>query len=106
MEAEEKSASKVLNDALAEIPNLPLAEVPDGKDEKDNVEHHHFGTKRNHAFAPKQHFEIGEALGQMDFDAAKTLPRAPFTSWSAARQRPEKRSRAWASDVRKRRSCA
>ena len=78
MEAEEKSASKVLNDALAEIPNLPLAEVPDGKDEKDNVEHHHFGTKRNHAFAPKQHFEIGEALGQMDFDAAAKLSGARF----------------------------
>ena len=46
LEAEEKSASKTLNDALAEIPNLPLDEVPDGKDEKENVEHHHFGAKR------------------------------------------------------------
>src|SRR5580700_12115236 len=45
MEAEEKQASKALDDALAEIPNLPFDEVPDGKDEKDNVEHHRFGTK-------------------------------------------------------------
>ncbi|HVU41701.1 MAG TPA: serine--tRNA ligase, partial [Xanthobacteraceae bacterium] len=78
MEADEKSASKVLGDALAEIPNLPLDEVPDGKDEKDNVEHHHFGAKRNYAFAPKQHFELGEALGQMDFEAAAKLSGARF----------------------------
>src|SRR5580658_3511434 len=66
MEAQEKAASKALDDALAEIPNLPLDEVPDGKDEKDNVEHHRFGARRNYAFTPKQHFELGEALGQMD----------------------------------------
>ena len=56
-----------------EIPNLPLDEVPDGKDENDNVEHHHFGAKRDYAFAPKQHFELGEALGQMDFETAAKL---------------------------------
>ena len=73
MEAEEKEAAKALNDALAEIPNLPLDEVPDGKDEKDNVEHHRFGVKRDYAFAPKQHFDLGEALGQMDFETAAKL---------------------------------
>ena len=78
MEAAEKAASKVLDDALAQIPNLPLDEVPDGKDEKNNVEHHHFGAKRNYAFAPKQHFELGEALGQMDFEAATKLSGARF----------------------------
>ncbi len=78
MEAEEKSASKALDDALAEIPNLPLDEVPDGKDEKDNVEHHHFGAKRDYAFTPKQHFELGEALGQMDFETAAKLSGARF----------------------------
>ena len=46
MEAQEKAASKDLENALAEIPNLPLDDVPDGKDEKDNVEHHRFGAKR------------------------------------------------------------
>ena len=78
MEAEEKKASKALNDALAEIPNLPLDEVPDGKDEKDNVEHHRFGAKRDYAFAPKQHFDLGEALGQMDFETAAKLSGARF----------------------------
>ena len=53
LEAEEKKFSKDLDDVLAAIPNLPSAEVPDGKDEHDNVEHHHFGAKRNYPFAPK-----------------------------------------------------
>jgi seryl-tRNA synthetase len=78
MEAEEKKASEYLNMALAEIPNLPLDDVPDGKDEKDNVEHHHFGAKREYAFKPKQHFELGEALGQMDFETAAKLSGARF----------------------------
>jgi seryl-tRNA synthetase len=78
MEAQEKEASKALDDALAQIPNLPLDEVPDGKDEKDNVEHHRFGAKRDYAFTPKQHFELGEALGQMDFEAAAKLSGARF----------------------------
>ena len=78
MEAEEKAASKALDDALAQIPNLPLDEVPDGKDEKDNVEHHRFGAKRDYAFAPKQHFDLGEALGQMDFETAAKLSGARF----------------------------
>jgi seryl-tRNA synthetase len=78
MEAEEKEASKALHDALAEIPNLPLDEVPDGKDEKDNVEHHRFGARRDYAFAPKQHFDLGEALGQMDFETAAKLSGARF----------------------------
>src|SRR5580692_2274602 len=78
METEEKEGSKALNDALAEIPNLPLDEVPDGKDEKDNVEHRRFGTERDYAFAPKQHFDLGESLGQMDFETAAKLSGARF----------------------------
>jgi seryl-tRNA synthetase len=78
MEAEEKKASKELDDALAEIPNLPLDDVPDGKDANDNVEHHRFGAKRDYAFSPKQHFDLGEALGQMDFETAAKLSGARF----------------------------
>jgi seryl-tRNA synthetase len=78
LEAAEKTASKVLDDALAEIPNLPLDDVPDGKDASDNVEHHRFGAKRDCAFTPKQHFELGEALGQMDFETAAKLSGARF----------------------------
>jgi seryl-tRNA synthetase len=78
MELQEKAASRTLDDALAQIPNLPLDEVPDGKDEKDNIEHHRYGAKRDYAFTPKQHFELGEALGQMDFEAAAKLSGARF----------------------------
>src|ERR1051326_2266498 len=78
MEAEEKAAGAELEAALAQIPNLPLAEVPDGADEHGNVEHHKFGAKRDYAFAAKQHFELGEALGQMDFETAAKLSGARF----------------------------
>jgi seryl-tRNA synthetase len=78
LEVQEKHEIKALADALAEIPNLPLDEVPDGKDEKDNVEHHRFGAKRDYAFAPKQHFDLGETLGQMDFETAAKLSGARF----------------------------
>ena len=53
LEASEKERSKELNDALAEIPNLPADDVPEGKDASDNVERHHFGAKREYAFTPK-----------------------------------------------------
>jgi seryl-tRNA synthetase len=140
MEAAEKKATEELNAALAEIPNLPLDEVPDGKDANDNVEHHRFGAKREFVivrkgrritqagqgliiraaqagniskaavarkfciasstvarllrqsrsqvqkphlgsadtFTPKQHFELGEALSQMDFETAAKLSGARF----------------------------
>jgi seryl-tRNA synthetase len=78
LEAAEKKATEELNTALAEIPNLPLDEVPDGKDEHDNVEHHRFGATRVYAFTPKQHFELGEALAQMDFESAAKLSGARF----------------------------
>jgi seryl-tRNA synthetase len=78
MEAQEKAAFNELEGALAEIPNRPLDDVPDGKDEKDNVEHHRFGAMRNYAFTPKQHFDLGEALGQMDFETAAKLSGARF----------------------------
>src|SRR5712692_9009085 len=80
LEAEEKAASQELDEALAQIPNLPLEEVPDGADEHGNVEHHRFGAKRDYPFSnkPKQHFELGEALGQMDFEAAAKLSGSRF----------------------------
>jgi seryl-tRNA synthetase len=78
LEAEERHISKELEDALARIPNLPLDEVPDGPDASHNVEHHHFGAKREYGFAPQQHFDLGEGLGQMDFETAAKLSGARF----------------------------
>jgi len=78
LEAEAKAAEEELNKILATIPNLPLAEVPEGRDETGNVEHHKFGAKREYAFKPKEHFELGEALGLMDFETAAKLSGARF----------------------------
>src|SRR5262249_10132225 len=77
-QVEERKLAKKLVDELAEIPNLLLDEVPDGNDASDNVEHHHFGAKRNYGFTPQQHFELGEVLGQMDFETAARLSGARF----------------------------
>jgi len=78
MEAAEKDATAALEKELAQIPNLPLDEVPDGKDEHDNVEYRVWGRKRDYTFAPKQHFDLGEALGMMDFELAAKLSGARF----------------------------
>src|SRR3954470_19520092 len=90
LEAEEKAASKELEAVLATIPNLPSADVPDGKDEHDNVEHHHFGAKRNYSFQPKQHFELGEQLGFMDFETAAKLSGARFVVLKSGLARMER----------------
>jgi seryl-tRNA synthetase len=76
-EMNEKLASAELNKALAEIPNLPLPDVPVGEDERGNVEYRRYGTPRSIDSA-RQHFELGEALGLMDFATAAQLSGARF----------------------------
>jgi seryl-tRNA synthetase len=85
-----KQAEADLQKALEVIPNLPLDEVPDGKDETGNVEHHRFGAKRDYAVKPKQHFELGEALGLMDFETAAKLSGARFVVLKGALARLER----------------
>jgi seryl-tRNA synthetase len=99
MEADEKKASKQLDDALAQIPNLPDDDVPDGKDADDNVEHHRFGALRNYAFVPKQHFDLGEALGQMDFETAAKLSGARFVVLKSGLARMERAIGQFMTDV-------
>src|SRR5712671_1027901 len=77
-EKEEKDAANELHNLLAEIPNLPLGEVPDGVDEHGNVQRHVFGAARNYGFAPKPHDDLGGALGFMDFETAAKLSGARF----------------------------
>ncbi|KAB2727745.1 serine--tRNA ligase [Ochrobactrum sp. 695/2009] len=78
-EDEERRLTRELNDALSSIPNIPLEDVPLGKDESDNVEIRRIGNQRNFAFQPKEHFELGEALGYMDFERAAKLAGSRFT---------------------------
>ena len=92
LEAAEREAERALNDALAEIPNLPLPDVPDGKDESDNVEVRRYGEPPvfPNSFTPREHFEIGERLGLMDFDAAAKLSGARFVVLKGALARLER----------------
>ena len=84
LEAEEKIAKGKLDEALAAIPNVPFDDVPDGADEHDNVVLHVHGVKPEERGLlrgvndPKQHFELGEALGQMDFETAAKLSGSRF----------------------------
>jgi seryl-tRNA synthetase len=78
-----------VDDMLARIPNLPAADVPDGRSEADNVELRRFGTPRA-IDKPKEHFEIGEALGQMDFETAAKMSGARFVLLSGALARMER----------------
>ncbi|MFI4960814.1 MAG: serine--tRNA ligase [Hyphomicrobiales bacterium] len=78
LEEEQKKLAAELDKELAQIPNMPLDDVPDGADAGGNVEHHQSGAKRDYTFKPKQHFELGEALGMMDFELAAKLSGARF----------------------------
>ena len=78
LEQEERELTAELNDALARYPNLPAAEVPEGEDETANVEVSRWGTPRAFAFAPKEHADLGPALG-LDFETGALISGARFT---------------------------
>ncbi|MEC8837326.1 MAG: serine--tRNA ligase, partial [Pseudomonadota bacterium] len=77
-EEAETAAGEELQGLLAILPNLPAEDVPEGADEADNVELHSWGTKRDFGFEPKEHADIGPALG-MDFETGTKLSGARFT---------------------------
>ncbi|MBB4189922.1 seryl-tRNA synthetase [Rhizobium aethiopicum] len=79
IEEEERQLTAELNDALSRIPNIPFDDVPVGKDEHDNVVTRMVGEKPRWNHTPKEHFEIGEALGYMDFERAAKLSGSRFT---------------------------
>jgi seryl-tRNA synthetase len=92
LEATEREAGGALDTELAAIPNLPAPDTPDGKDEHDNVEARRHGAPPQFpaGFKPKEHFEIGEALGLMDFEAAAKLSGARFVVLKGALARLER----------------
>ena len=77
-EAVERDIDQRLSAALAVIPNIPLDDVPDGKDESGNIEVRRWGTPPAFAYEARQHFDIGEWLGLMDFEAAAKISGARF----------------------------
>jgi seryl-tRNA synthetase len=78
LEAEAKALDEQLTADLLTIPNAPLPDTPDGRDETENVEIRRWGAPRAFDFAPREHFDIAEAMGLMDFDAAARLSGARF----------------------------
>ena len=77
-EAGERDIVARLEAALAGLPNIPADDVPTGDDESANVEVRRWGKRPELEFAPKEHFELGEALGLMDFDAGAKISGARF----------------------------
>jgi len=92
LEAEEREAAAALESELAAIPNLPADDTPDGKDESDNVERRRWGAPPalEGMNKPREHFEIGEALGLMDFETAAKLSGARFVVLKGALARLER----------------
>ncbi|OWU82975.1 serine--tRNA ligase [Oceanicola sp. 22II-s10i] len=81
---EAKALDAQLTEMLSGIPNLPLADVPDGADEADNVEVNRWGTPRSFDFKPVEHYEIAGVKNGMDFETAAKLSGARFVVLSGA----------------------
>jgi len=90
LEAEAAAATAELNDVLAGLPNLPLDDVPDGEGEDDNVEMRKWGEPRAFDFEPKDHVDIGEGLGMMDFETAAKLSGSRFVMLTGGLARMER----------------
>ncbi|MER8952932.1 serine--tRNA ligase [Mesorhizobium sp. M0833] len=89
-EARERELDKALNDVLAVLPNVPFDDVPVGKDEHDNVVKRVVGEVPTRPNWVKEHFEIGEALGMMDFERAARLSGSRFTVLKSGLARMER----------------
>ena len=89
-EAEAATASETLNDALSRLPNMPLDDVPDGGGEDDNVEVRRVGDPRTFDFEVRDHVDLGESLGMMDFETAAKLAGSRFVLLSGALARLER----------------
>ncbi|HLI21949.1 MAG TPA: serine--tRNA ligase, partial [Stellaceae bacterium] len=99
LEAEAAQLKIEIDALLAGIPNIPLDDVPDGKDEHDNKLVRMHGTPRDFAFAPKDHVALGEGLRQMDFARAGKLSGARFVVLSAGLARLERALAAFMLDL-------
>jgi len=79
LESEAADAGRALDDVLAALPNIPVADVPEGEDEQANVELKRWGTLRSFDFTPRDHADLGPALG-LDFEGGALISGARFTA--------------------------
>ena len=89
-EAEQAESAADLNVVLSAIPNTPFDDVPVGNDEADNIEVRPWGDVPTFAFDPKEHFDLGETLGMMDFETAAKISGARFVMLTGALARLER----------------
>ncbi len=94
-----KAAGDELDAILCTIPNIPVEDVPEGEDEEDNVELRIWGEPIELGFDAKEHFDLGEALGQMDFETAAKMSGARFVILSGALARMERALSAFMLDL-------
>ncbi|PEQ14612.1 serine--tRNA ligase [Novosphingobium sp. PC22D] len=78
LEGQDRDLAAQLEDELSRLPNLPADDVPNGPDEDSNVEVSRWGSPREFAFAPKEHADLGPALG-LDFETGAAIAGARFT---------------------------
>lgn len=89
-EQDVSEAAAALMDAMAGLPNIPLDEIPDGDSEDDNIEVRRVGEPGTFDFDVKDHVEIGESLGMMDFQTAAKIAGARFVLLSGGLARLER----------------
>ena len=94
-----RKVEQEMEEFLLQLPNLPDEEVPDGADETSNIEVRRIGKPVLFDFTAKQHFELGEALGQMNFDAAARMAGARFVVLSGGLARLERALAAFMLDI-------
>lgn len=90
LEGQLSKVEEQLKSVMLSIPNIPHQSVPVGKDETENVEVRSWGVRRDFDFEPKAHYEIGEALGILDFERGASLAGSRFTvmwGWGAKLER-------------------
>lgn len=90
LDIELEDVQSALKDWMLDVPNVPDASVPGGKDENDNMEVSRWGEPREFSFAPREHWELAERLGGLDFDRGARLAGSRFVvywNWAARLER-------------------
>ena len=93
------SEKGILQDKLAGLPNVPFADVPEGDDEDSNVELRKVGEPTQLGFTPKDHADLGEALGMMDFETAAKMSGSRFVVLSGLLSRLDRALAAFMLDL-------
>lgn len=99
LELQERDLAEELESIVSTLPNIPFDDVPYGKDETGNILIRSFGAPKEFHFKPKEHFEIGEALGMMDFERAAQMSGSRFVVLKDALPRLERALSAFMIDV-------